>query len=437
VTDDRARYVAVTGTDEKSRAAGSLPGSQPCVEGLSSPGLTATWQRAILEFGSSMYQIAILDAIGGQSAILRSTLEARLRDLKLDPSRDAQFLDERNLDLLRADCGRVGVLFSGGAAGQAFAPQAQTLLDSAAVVVPVVTSLTDFKSLIPPALYSTNGMELNPGDPDLEELAALLLEVLGLLRKRRRLFISYKRTESAAVAQQLYHALDERTFDVFLDTLSVRPAEQFQEQLWHRMTDSDVVILLYTKSVHLSGWVEKEIERANGMKITVVQLIWPGVARDPETQLFEPVYLDHSDFEPQCPARLTASKASSVCTLVESLRASSLARRQAALVGTLRDRAAKHRLTTQVQPISHVDVHCDKDKFARVIPSVGVPDSETIHACAAGTAAGVKPSQIVLLYDSFNVTKAWSSHLDWLGGHLPVRTLKVFEVDAWLGSLCP
>jgi hypothetical protein len=114
---------------------------------------------------------------------------------------------------------------------------------------------------------------------------------MGLLRKRRRLFISYKRTESAMVAQQLYHALDERGFDVFLDTLSVRPAEQFQEHLWHRMTDSDVVILLYTKSAHASGWVEQEIERANGMKITVVQLIWPGVSRDPTTLLFEPVYL--------------------------------------------------------------------------------------------------------------------------------------------------
>ena len=382
-----------------------------------------------------MYQIAILDATGQKAGALRSTLEARLRDLNLDPFLDAEFLDEHQLDSLRPESARVGILFSADSTGQQFAPQVQTLLDSPAVVVPAVTSLADFKSLVPSALYSTNGMELDPADPRLEKLAALVLELLGLLRKRRRLFISYKRTESAAVAQQLYHALDERTFDVFLDTLSVRPAEQFQEQLWHRMTDSDVVILLYTKSVHSSGWVEKEIERANGMRITVVQLIWPGVPRDPKTQLFEPVYLDFADFDPECPGRLTAFKASGICTLVESLRAITLARREAELVGTVRDRAARHQLTTAVQPMRHVDVHC-QHKFARVIPSVGVPDSEAIHACALAPVDGVKPDQIVLLYDSFNVTKAWTLHLDWLGGHLPIKTLKVFEVDTWLTKLC-
>jgi hypothetical protein len=382
-----------------------------------------------------MYQIAILDAMAGQAVILGGTLQARFRDLGLDPSRDLEFLDENQLGLLRADCGRVGVLFSKGPDGQRFAAAVRTLLDSPAVVVPVVASLTGFKDMVPSELYSTNGMELDPADPDREKIAALVLELLGLLRKRRRLFISYKRTESAAVAQQLYHALDERTFDVFLDTLSVRPAEQFQEQLWHRMTDSDVVILLYTQSVHQSGWVEQEIERANGMKITVVQLIWPGVPRDPKTQLFEPLYLDFADFDPECPGRLTASKASSICTLVESLRASSLARREAELVGTLRDRAAKHQLTTAVQPIRHVDVHCSARNFARVIPSVGVPDSEAIHACALAPVDGVQPGQIVLLYDSFNVTKTWTLHLDWLGGHLPVKTLKVFEVDTWLNNL--
>jgi hypothetical protein len=384
-----------------------------------------------------MYQIAIFDAIGGKAARLRTTLEARFRDLKLDPANDAEFLDANGLDSLRPNCVKVGILFSGDASGQGYAPQIQTLLDCPAVVVPAVTSLSAFQSQVPASLYAVNGMELDPADPDLEKAAALLLELMGLLRKRRRIFISYKRTESAIVAQQLYHALDQRGFDVFLDTLSVRPAEQFQEQLWHRMTDSDVVILLYTKTVHASGWVQQEIERANGMKITVVQLIWPGVARDPKTQLFEPVYLDLSEFDPDCPGRLAASKASAICTLVESLRASSLARREADLLGTLRARAAEHQFTTTVQPIRHVDVHCDKDRFARAIPSVGVPDSEAIHACVLASVEGNKPTEVVLLYDSFNVTKHWAVHLAWLGDHLPVRTVKIFEIDQWLEKLCP
>lgn len=384
-----------------------------------------------------MYQIIILDAIGDKATVLRSTLESRVRDLKLDPSRDVEFLSENDLHRLSADCAKAGVLFSDGAAGQTFAAEVQVLLDSPTVVIPAVTSLANFASQVPAALRATNGLELDPADPKLEEIAGLILELLGLLRKRRRLFISYKRSESAAVAQQLYHALDERSFDVFLDTLSVRPADQFQEQLWHRMADSDVVILLYTKSVHSSGWVEKEIERASGMKITVLQLIWPGVPRDPETQLFEPLYVETGDFDSAHPGEFGAAMAAGICTLVESLRASSLARREAELVGTLRDRAEKWQLTTAIQPTRHVDVHCDAQTFARVIPAVGVPDSETFHAMALAPVKGAAPTQVVILYDSLNVTAGWRAHLDWLHDHLPVKTIKAFEVDKWLSSLCP
>src|ERR1700685_1779015 len=215
-----------------------------------------------------MYQIAILDAIGDKGAVLRSTLELRVKDLHLDPDVDFEFLTPAELDRLRTDSVKVGVLFSDNSEGQELAPQVERLLDSTAVVIPVVDSFDNFSSKVPAALTGSNGMKLDPGDPGLANVAGLVLELLGLLRKRRRLFISYKRSESSAVAQQLYHALDERSFDVFLDTLSVRAADLFQEQLWHRMADSDVVVLLYTASIHSSGWVEREVERARGMKIT-------------------------------------------------------------------------------------------------------------------------------------------------------------------------
>ena len=125
-----------------------------------------------------MYQIVILDAIGNKAAVLRSTLEARLRDLHLDPSRNVEFLSDSELQRLRPDCGKAGVLFSDGAAGQAFAPQVQTLLDSPAVVIPAVTSLDNFALKVPASLRATNGLELDPADTNLEEVAGLVLELL-------------------------------------------------------------------------------------------------------------------------------------------------------------------------------------------------------------------------------------------------------------------
>jgi hypothetical protein len=392
-------------------------------------------QNAILLF-SGMYQIAILNAMSGKGSILRATVEARVRDLNLDPATDVEFLDAATLQKLDPDSARVGILFSDGASGTAFEDEVRTILDSPAVVIPVVDSTVGYPAKVPAALHSTNGFAIDPADTHLESVAGLVLEVLGLLRRRRRLFISYKRSESAAAAQQLYHALDSRSFDVFLDTLSVRAADQFQEQLWHRMADSDVVVLLYTASIHSSGWVSQEIERASGMKITVLQLIWPGVTRDPQTQLFEPLYLQPGDFDdPVHFGGLTSLKAAEVCALIESLRAKSNSRRQSELVGALREGAAKHGITTAVQPSRHIDVHLPAGGFARVVPAVGVPDSESFQASALAPPGGAGPSEVVLLYDALNVTPAWREHLDWLTNHLPVKTVKLFEMEGWLAGL--
>jgi glycosyltransferase involved in cell wall biosynthesis len=87
-----------------------------------------------------MYQIAILDVMGDKSAVLRSTLESRVKDLNLDPNLDFEFLTADDLDRLRADSAKVGVLFSDSSEGQRLAPQVERLLDSSAVVIPVVAS---------------------------------------------------------------------------------------------------------------------------------------------------------------------------------------------------------------------------------------------------------------------------------------------------------
>jgi hypothetical protein len=108
----------------------------------------------------------------------------------------------------------------------------------------MVPKLAQFNDFVFDELRGINGMELKADDPQLERLAGVLLEGLGLVRKSRRLFISYKRSETQGVAIQLYEALDHGGFGVFLDTLSIRPGEPFQEVLWHRLADTDVIVLL-------------------------------------------------------------------------------------------------------------------------------------------------------------------------------------------------
>ena len=105
------------------------------------------------------------------------------------------------------------------------------------------------------------------------------------------------------------------------------------------------------------------------------------------------------------------------------------------MVGNLCELAAIKKLTTAIQPTRCVDVHKERDTFARVIPAIGVPDSESLHAAVRLPTIGKGPTAIVLLYDSMNIAVDWVDHLNWLRKYLPVKTLEISEVETWLSHL--
>src|ERR1700739_880428 len=138
------------------------------------------------------------------------------------------------------------------------------LLADGSLIIPVVADTTKFSTLVPPQITSLNGVSLTDCGAACERLASRLLEGFGLLREKRRLFISYRRVETSGVAAQLYEALDAAGFDVFLDTHGVlRPGDPFQDVLWHRLADTDVALLLDSPGFLASRWTEEELARAN------------------------------------------------------------------------------------------------------------------------------------------------------------------------------
>ncbi|HFQ4887586.1 TPA: toll/interleukin-1 receptor domain-containing protein, partial [Vibrio vulnificus] len=124
-------------------------------------------------------------------------------------------------------------------------------------IIPVVQNLEQFSNCIPEFLQPTNGYCLNGQDPEMKELATLMMECVGLLRRQRRVFVSYRRTESRDAALQMHDLLIEKGFDVFLDTHDIRPGEPFQDVLWHKLCDSDVLIMLDTPTYFESRWTRE------------------------------------------------------------------------------------------------------------------------------------------------------------------------------------
>ncbi|ABF43260.1 conserved hypothetical protein [Candidatus Koribacter versatilis Ellin345] len=389
----------------------------------------------------SLYQIAIFaDGADGYAATLRGTLQRCIAELGV-PAGMVSFLDEASVATRDHKSPTVGVFF-GLTPHPITNPTLSTLIEEAALVLPVVPTLDRFSEFVPDDLRPINGMALRPEDSAMERISSVLLEGLGLLRKSRRLFISYRRVETQGIAIQLYEQLDANGFDVFLDSHSIRPGEPFQEVLWHRLADTDVVVLLDSPGFLSSRWTEEELARANSTNLQILQLLWPESAMTSAAAFSKPFGLADGDFDVAtnqlgATARLRDECLRRVTIEVESLRARALAARHAYLVEEFfsEARAAGH--NPQVQPDRFILLETKGGNRYITVPTVGVPDAVRYQEVEDAMARDPKHHQdIILLYDERGIRDKWMKHLAWLDRQtLPVKSLQVAKAQSWLGGL--
>jgi hypothetical protein len=320
------------------------------------------------------------------------------------------------------------------------------LLTDGALIIPVVADTQRFSTLVPPQIAHLNGISLADCGTDLERLAARVLEGFGLLRERRRLFISYRRVETSGVAAQLYEALDASGFDVFLDTHGVlRPGEPFQDILWHRLADTDVALLLDSPGFLASRWTEEELARANASNIQILQVLWPGQTEG-ATAAFSTFHpLSHEDFagtEMLGPAaRLLDSCVGEIVDAVEGLRARAIGARHAFLVREFVTEARRAGLSVHTTLERTLVVSVPGGDTVLVQPAIGVPDAERYETLdqlhqrdvSTGRTYSLPP---VLLYDQTGIRTRWLKHLSWLNGNLACAcSLSLVDAKSWLSKL--
>lgn len=308
------------------------------------------------------------------------------------------------------------------------------LKEDATLILPIVSDLTKFNSLIPDDLKNQNGFPLANED-DIPRLVSCILEGFSLLRASRRVFISYKRSESSDIAIQLYEALEKSGFDVFLDTHSIRLGEPFQEELWHRMTDSDIIVLLNTKNFLGSYWTKQELAKASSLSIGIVQVIWPDSNLMREAEICTPIQLKDEDFINKSSPKLVESIINNIISTTESLRARTLAARQDNLTSEFISYAHQRQVEVTLHPEKFISLYKNDEEYI-IIPTIGVPQSLSCSN-AEELILRIKqdrPKCIYLLYDHINIRDKWLNHLEWLNQHLPVKSLKLSDSLAILGG---
>lgn len=313
----------------------------------------------------------------------------------------------------------------------------ERLIEDGTMILPVFYNEGCFESQIPSVIQGQNGLLYTQGEEC--KIVNLALEAFELLRSSRKVFVSYKRSESSSVAIQLYEALERNNFDVFLDTHSIKKGEPFQEELWHRMTDCDVIILLNTKGFLESKWCKEEIAEANAKQIGVVQLVWPDHKLENVAEICFPFQLKDADFEggmyrDKDRTKLKSEFIEKLIQEIESVRARNLAARQDNLITEFTNSARKFGKKMNLQPQRFITEEIGKNKRRIFIPTVGVPQSIDCNRSyeLKNEIKNYVVDGVYLIYDDLRIRDKWLKHLDWLNNYLEVKTIKKQIFEQWI-----
>lgn len=313
------------------------------------------------------------------------------------------------------------IVFFGGVGADH--PSLPSLLRSGVPVVPVVSDLGRVATEVPEILRPLNCLSYANGGA--KRVANALLECAGLLPKQRRVFVSYRQDEARQAALQMFDALSARHFDVFLDTHSIAPAEDFQTMLWHRLCDSDVLLMLDTPDYFNSRWTAAEFGRALAKGISVLRVGWPEAQRSERLATASHAELDASELN-VASGRIGDHAIDRICLQLEAVRSKSHAVRTINLVSNLRigiDTIGGEVIGMGIG--RGIRVRLPDDRIIVVFPTVGVPTSTTMHEASMNS----PDESVAILYDHVGLHPQWLSHLDWLGQYIQAtRWVKACEV---------
>lgn len=383
------------------------------------------------------YQLIILGSDVKERQDILNQIEVELKNLDL-PKEFVNIIDTSSFDTEYKGNQPAFALYFGDVDGNYKDNNIiKKLLKDGTMILPIY--FNGFSSDIPDILSNQNAIQYR--ETELNRIANIVLEAFELLRSTRKIFISYKRTESTSIAIQLFEAFEANNFDVFLDTHSIQKGEPFQEELWHRMTDCDVIVLLNTPNFLESHWCKEEFAEASAKQIGIVQLVWPNhQIKNIETSshISYPIQLTKADFINGVydkTGKFIQEFVEKIIQEVESVRARNLAARQDNLITEFVNIAKKNGRTVTVQPEKILTENLPNGEHIIYIPTIGIPQSISCQTAEIKKELlGYNEVSIRLIYDDLRIRDKWLKHLEWLNNNFKkdIKTLKKQDFEVWL-----
>lgn len=385
------------------------------------------------------YQIIVLGTVDERLTSIKESFFSRLKDFNINPD-FIKFIHSADYATSRDAKYPTIVIYFGGDKSNRL--HLSDLIEESLVIIPVVKSNELVPIELPDEISHINALPINETSNNTERLVSIIFENFRFLRKERKVFISYRRIDAQGAADKLYDLLDANGFDVFLDTRSVPPAQNFQDQLWHRMTDSDAVILLDTPRFRTSRWTKDELMFANENNIHILHILWPQQKEENIASFNSFIKLSPKDFRmkslsrtgiPYTGKNITSKTLKNIVLKTEQLRARAISLRYKYLVDNFCDAARDAGYDPSVQIDQWISIADWKTNGLAVIPAIGVPTADKINDIYnAVEDSKFKDSEKWIIYDNRGILKQWLEHLDWLDDHLPIKAVNMTKAPSLL-----
>jgi len=370
-----------------------------------------------------LYSIAVLGKpTKAQRLVLERQVLTAADRFRLDPDDiELIFQPQKFVPIVRASA---AAIFFGGR-GSGSIDITGTLDVGTIPVLPVASNDRAIGKEIPEGLRGLNCV-FYEGAGGADRVFSALLECLGMLPRQRRVFLSYKRSESTAIAIQLHAELSARQYEVFLDTHSISAGVDFQESLWHSLCDVDVMLMLDSPSYFESRWTSAEYGRALAKGIGVLRVQWPAAEPSAVVGTSSLVQLTATNFRPD--GSLDPTALDGVCDQLEDFRSLAHATRHLSIVGAVEEAVSKIRGRIEgMDGHRAMQIRLHSGRRLVVQPAVGVPTALTLQQ--ALERAGSIESAIV--YDHLGIKPSWLTHMGWLASSIKgARWIKATEA-AW------
>jgi hypothetical protein len=102
------------------------------------------------------------------------------------------------------------------------------------------------------------GRHIGSWQATIEEVVPWVLAAARITSNSFRVFISYKRSDAAGRAEELFQAFSEVGFDVFLDRVRLEPGSDFMARLEEELSNTAMVVVLESPQAATSKWVSLE-----------------------------------------------------------------------------------------------------------------------------------------------------------------------------------